>query len=112
AGIPAATMKTNNTGTPTDIKPAAVPPKIETDVTPAKPKRPDTGVDDIRENFARRQWLELKFEADRSPTGWTTGRRIKDFAVANANTQAGKDAAEYLKSVKNSAPPPPGTNVY
>jgi hypothetical protein len=112
AGIPAATTKTNDTLKPTDIKPATVPPKIETNVTPAKSKRPDTGVDEIRENFARRQWLELKFEADRSPTGWTTGRRIKDFAVANANTQAGKDAAEYLTKMKNPVPPPPGTNVY
>ena len=112
AGNPAATTKTNDAPAQTNGNSSSVPTKVGTDVARTEPKRPDTGVEDIRENFARRQWIELKFDVDRSPTAWTIGKRVKDFAVANSNTQAGKEAAEYLKTMKNPVAQPPGPNVF
>jgi hypothetical protein len=93
-------------------RPALSTPENSKNIATAPVQSQQSKVDEIRENYVRRQWVDLKFEAERAPNGWTTGKRVKDFATTYANTAAGKEAAEFLKAKKYEVPPPPGTLIH
>jgi hypothetical protein len=100
-----------------DDKPAAKNTQPET-VSLVKPAtqtlteaKPEAGIDDIRENFAKRKWTALKAQVEKS--GGSSGRaNVRNFATTYATTAAGKEAAEYLKKIAPNEPPLPGANIF
>jgi len=91
-------------------KTEVVQPKFE----PVKPEpekkelAPAAAIDDIRESYAKRKWADLKTAVERgSLSPRSAYRQVRDFVGTYASTAAGKDAAEFLKTLKTDDPPPP-----
>lgn len=97
------------------------PPANETPATVTLKKPPveaaaDPGIDDIRENFARRKWVELKADIEKAMVNGasTPGARgrVRDFANTYATTAVGKEAADFMRKMVVEGPPVPGATIF
>lgn len=94
-------------------KPQTAPPDtVALTRPPPAEKKPEAGIDDIRESFAKRKWAEIKAEAETSGAKGMIRTKVRNFSSTYATTAAGKEAAEFLKSMSANDPPPPGANVF
>ena len=67
---------------------------------------PKEEIDDIRLNYAKRKWTELRVQAERAAT-YTVRRQIIDFSASYKSLAIGKEADEFFKRLAPVDPPLP-----